>query len=541
MTKSAEWAIIYARVSGKRQLREGNGLKSQEQRCRQYAKMKGYTVIAVFKEKATTGYTQNRPEMEEMLAFLKRQAAGVVVIVDDPKRWARNVIAHFSLKDEVIKRGGRLESPSFLFEDTPIGRYTETIYAAGAELERNQNKEQVLNRMRARLEMGFWPFPPPPGYVWRRHPSYKKVLALDEPKAAVIKQVLEEFAYGSIPSKMAIVRRLTESGYFAKPKFPSLALGHVDRILGNILYTGYLEYPSWQVPLRKAHHPALITMATYKRIQERLAGNDQSFSRKDERSEFPLRNFVLCNSCGYTLTASWSHGEYSRYAYYHCRKRLCPMYGKTIPIKVMEERFRGLLRNLRSTDSGIETIRGLLHEEWRSLSAEVERKRSERPKRIAAIGSEIGTLVDRLVEVSSKTAVRAIEERIETMELQRLELQAGSDEDKYAGVDVGTAIERGLEAVENPLLAWETGTFKTKRILQSHIFASPIRHDRNSGFGTPDLRLPFLISTTVSHPNFRLVDLAEISWNRLLEEIIQLGVELGDFPDTQIAGTDTIG
>lgn len=41
-------ALVYCRVSTKRQKEEGHGLDSQEHRCRQYAAAKGYEVEAVF-------------------------------------------------------------------------------------------------------------------------------------------------------------------------------------------------------------------------------------------------------------------------------------------------------------------------------------------------------------------------------------------------------------------------------------------------------------------------------------------------------------
>ena len=41
-------AVIYCRVSSKSQEEEGHGLESQETRCREHARLKGYTVEAVF-------------------------------------------------------------------------------------------------------------------------------------------------------------------------------------------------------------------------------------------------------------------------------------------------------------------------------------------------------------------------------------------------------------------------------------------------------------------------------------------------------------
>lgn len=44
--KTNQKAIVYARVSTKRQSLEGNGLSSQETRCREYAGYRGHEVIA---------------------------------------------------------------------------------------------------------------------------------------------------------------------------------------------------------------------------------------------------------------------------------------------------------------------------------------------------------------------------------------------------------------------------------------------------------------------------------------------------------------
>ena len=45
-------AVIYCRVSGAKQVREGDGLKSQETRCREYARYKAYEVAEVFTDGA---------------------------------------------------------------------------------------------------------------------------------------------------------------------------------------------------------------------------------------------------------------------------------------------------------------------------------------------------------------------------------------------------------------------------------------------------------------------------------------------------------
>jgi DNA invertase Pin-like site-specific DNA recombinase len=108
-------AAIYCRVSSTKQTTRGDGLGSQETRCRQYAKYKGFDVVRVFTDDMS-GSISTRPGMKAMLAFL-RQHRGTphVVIIDDISRLARGLEAHLKLRADISGAGGRLESPSIEF------------------------------------------------------------------------------------------------------------------------------------------------------------------------------------------------------------------------------------------------------------------------------------------------------------------------------------------------------------------------------------------------------------------------------------------
>ena len=66
-------AVLYCRVSSNAQLRKGDGLGSQETRCRQYAQSKGFEVVNVFLDEGASGGMIDRPGMRAMLQFLKAQ------------------------------------------------------------------------------------------------------------------------------------------------------------------------------------------------------------------------------------------------------------------------------------------------------------------------------------------------------------------------------------------------------------------------------------------------------------------------------------
>nr|WP_319390403.1 recombinase family protein [uncultured Cohaesibacter sp.] len=70
---------------------------------------------------------------------------------------------------------------NFNFEDTPEGKFLETILAATGTLEREQNARQVRQKMKARVEQGFWVNRAPVGYKYVRSPRGGKELKFDEP------------------------------------------------------------------------------------------------------------------------------------------------------------------------------------------------------------------------------------------------------------------------------------------------------------------------------------------------------------------------
>ena len=171
-------AIIYCRVSSSRQVSEGHGLSSQETRCREFAGHKHYKVVQVFHEEGVTGSLLDRPQMKEMLAFLKqhKRQQPHVVIIDDISRLARDMETHIKLRASIQDAGGKLESPSIEFGEDSDSRLVEHLLASVAAHQREKNTEQVTNRMRARMMGGYWVFQAPKGYRYEKKEGHGKIL-----------------------------------------------------------------------------------------------------------------------------------------------------------------------------------------------------------------------------------------------------------------------------------------------------------------------------------------------------------------------------
>ncbi len=186
-------SYIYTRVSSKKQNKCGDGLKSQETRCREYARYKGYTVLDVYCDDLT-GKTASRKGIRHLIKLLKAQRGKkqFIVIIDDVTRFARNVRTHEDLRDEIRAAGGILESPAIKFGYTADDRAFEYVAATFSQYKSEQNAEQTVTRMRSRLLNGYWPFQPPIGYKHQKVKGHKgKVLVLDEPLLPSSRKVLK--------------------------------------------------------------------------------------------------------------------------------------------------------------------------------------------------------------------------------------------------------------------------------------------------------------------------------------------------------------
>ena len=235
--------------------------------------------------------------MVALLSYLDAQPhKSYVIIFDDLKRFARDRDFHWVLRRELAARKAIPKCLNFNFEDTPEGEFIETIMAAQGHLEREQNRRQVIQKMKARVENGYWVFTAPKGYkhVPDRENGGKK-LVQEEPLASTICTALEGFATGRFASQAEVRRFLEADPYFPKDrKDGSVRAMTITRLLKKVVYAGYVEAPKWGVSVRKGKHEGLISFEQFERIQDILDGKKRMMpERVDYDEDFPLRGFVV--------------------------------------------------------------------------------------------------------------------------------------------------------------------------------------------------------------------------------------------------------
>ncbi len=487
-------AVIYARVSSSAQVRRGQGLGSQETRCREFARMKSYDVDRVFVDEAVSGGITTRPGMQAMLAYLREHAytQNFVVVIDDISRLARDIKAHLDLREAIASAGARLESPSVEFGEDSDSILVENLLASVSQHQRQKNAEQTKNRMRARAMNGYWVFWAPRGYRFAHQPGQGKVLVRDEPLAAIITEALEGFASGRFGSQVEVKRFLER-----QPDYPKdLPTGEIRNqrvkdLLTQPLYAGYLELPRWGVTFRKAQHEGLIALATYERIQERLRVRTKAPARKDISADLPLRGFVLCADCAMPLTACWSTSKTGdKHPYYLCPTKGCSSYRKSIRRTDLESDFDTIIAQITPDRKTFERFVGSLDALARGERAASDTSRAELKTRMAEIDEQIETLLDRIVEGQSESLVASYERRVEKLSREKLllaeKLSAKANETRIPS----QKFEPALRFLENPMKLWCSDKPTQKQAVMKMLFEGRPAYKKKEGVRTPIYTCP---------------------------------------------------
>ncbi len=499
-------AVIYCRVSSKAQTKRGDGLNSQETRCREYSKYKGYTVNQVFTDDLT-GKSANRPGLNALLAFLKADRKNsYVVVIDDLSRFARRVPLHFELRETIALAGGILESPSVELRDDADGELHEYILASVSQHQSRKNAKQTLNRMQARCFNGYWVFQPPMGYKYEKVEGHGKLLVRNEPIASLIQEALEGYASGRFDAQVE-VKRFLES----KPDFPKdlpngeIRSQRITDILTRVTYAGYIEVPNWDIPLRKGHHEGLITLATHQRIQNRIKGGVKSPMRKDINADFPLRGFIVCGDCESPLTACWSKSKTGKkHPYYLCHNRACDSHRKSIRRDQVEGEFEALLRTLKPTEGIFNLTKALFKTVWDWNLQQAGTVKKSMKNEIIQIDLQIEGLVDRIIDSTSPTAIGAYEKRIAKLEREKHltaeKLKNGSA--KKASPE--RIFELAYRFLSNPWILWSSKNLADKKTVLKLAFSRRLPYCREKGFRTPEISLPFKLLEDMKMQNLEM-------------------------------------
>ncbi len=479
--------LIYARVSSKRQELDGSGLQSQEGRCLADLQSVKIPHLKTFRDSFSGGGDfMRRPAMRELLAYTDAHPhKKFVVVFDDLKRFARDAKFHFELKTALKIRDIKLRCLNYNFDESPEGQFAELIFAGHSELERHQNARQVIQKMKARLDLGYWPFAGRRGYDMLKNPMHGKLHVANKEGRTSMREALEGFASGKLLRKVDVARFLFERGFWKKSKRTAEHFSdEASVLLQDVFHAGYVEYPPWGVARRKGQHKGIISLETFELIQKRLQREEtKARVRTDISPEFPLRGLLLCPGCSNKLTGAISKGRSKTYSYYYCVQKGCPLYAKALSKADVERDFRNLLQRNRLKDDVDELLQLTFDRVWREEVHDLKRQQLLKERQHQGLREKVRELSELARTTRLDEVRRAYEEQIEET-LNEIK-QGGPTAAKHdLGVPYRTALDKSTTLLKNPVTIWDKVGVIEKHRLFFFLFEKKLEYTKGYGYRT---------------------------------------------------------
>lgn len=480
--------LVYARVSSKKQETEGSGLDSQEQRCVSRLLSIKVPHTRSFRDSFSGGGDfMNRPAMRELLAHIDANShQRFIVIFDDLSRFARDVVFHFQLRTAFRQRDVMLLCLNYNFDESDEGEYVETILAGKAQLDRKQNRRQVIQKMKARMDSGYWAFARKRGYDMIKDPIHGKIAVPNRDGLKILAPALEAFANGKLIRQVDVARYLVERKFWIR-RNPEEYKTQVKTLLTDPFYAGYIEYPKWDVERRLGQHKALISQSTFEAIQARLnKPHTSSRVRLDISPEFPLRGLINC-SCGSSLTAAYSKSSKGkRHPYYWCRNKPCGLYGKSIRRDDIEAGFKKVLDQGKLKPEIAKVLSAIFDKVWNEEMNGLARNERVLIQDIDTLEDKVRKLTELAYKAQNARLRAAYEKQVEEViqELDDKQGRIGSEID--LDVPYRTALRKATALVKNPYSVWKKLELLDQHELFFFIFDDKIVYSKNEGYRTSE-------------------------------------------------------
>ncbi|QJT94802.1 recombinase family protein [Wolbachia endosymbiont of Diaphorina citri] len=344
---------IYTRKSNEDGLEQKfNSLDAQRVACEKYIKSReGWVILAKrYDDGGYSGKNLERPAIKELFEDVKGGEVDCVVVYT-LDRLSRETKDSIEVTSFFRRHRVNFVAVTQIFDNnTPMGKFVQTVLSGAAQLEREMIVERVKNKIATSKEHGLWmggtlPF----GYDVK-----DKELIINEKEAKTVKHIFER--YVELKSMAELARELNREGYRTKGKSDIFKKATVRRIITNPIYTGKIRHYEKEY---EGKHEAIIEEEKWQKAQELI--RNQPY-RKARYEEALLKGIIKCKSCDVNMTLTYSKKENKRYRYYICNNHLrgkgCESINRTIVAGEVEKEV------MRKTEQLYEKW----GEEWKNLS-----------------------------------------------------------------------------------------------------------------------------------------------------------------------------
>jgi len=293
---------IYVRVSTEEQAQEGYSIRAQEQKLKDFARIKDWSIYKIYADEGISGKNiTQRPAINEMLSDIQSgQLKNVVVYKID--RLTRSTADLIYLVDLFNQYDCSFNSLSESIDtQTASGRMFLKIIGIFAEFERENIIERVKLGLEKKVKEGYSLCSRTASYGYTRKDG-DKIQTINEKEAQVVREIFDMYVNQGM-TLFAIAK------HFNILKIPTKEgntwfITTVRRILTNGNLVGNVRHHI--IDGRANHeyegqHEAIIKEKLFNEAQKLLAKNEKISRTKKPKYENYFSGFLVCSQCGRKL------------------------------------------------------------------------------------------------------------------------------------------------------------------------------------------------------------------------------------------------
>ena len=405
--------VMYLRKSSEGEDAQAKSLPDQRAECYKYAKYHNLEIAEVIEESASAWTSGNRPKFKAMIKDI-RKGKYDGILAYHPDRLSRNMLEAGKIID-LLDNGEilSLKFPTLEIENTGNGKLLLGILFTMAKSYTDHQSEVVQRGVDSNHAQGKSNGVEKWGYSRNIATGYYEPNDSFEAIKEGWNMRLEGHTLNDV-IKFWKEKKVSRTPVVSKRnKNPRTVYLHdknqASRIFKDPFYFGILIQAGKEKDLRTeygANFKPMISEQDYETVQ----GMSESKNRRlfkmptiHSKTFLPLRGMVICNNCESVMVVGASKGKTSKYLYYRCENKECPV--KSIRAKYIFEPLYQILDSLEFSDK-----------EYDEYSHYIGRNSEER---INSLKIERRSLQSRL---------NAVERKIESLHKSYLSLSENSPE-----------------------------------------------------------------------------------------------------------------
>lgn len=293
---------IYVRVSTEEQAKEGFSIRAQEQKLKDYARIKEWAIHKIYIDEGISGKNiTDRPQINQLIKDIKKGLIKNVLIfkIDRLTRNTSDLIYLINLFNEYNCAFNSLcES---IDTQTPSGRMFIKIIGIFAEFERENIVERTKLGFERKVKEGYSLCTRTASYGYTRNIG-DKIQKINEKEAVIVREVFDMFVHHG-KSFLDIAKNLNERNIPTKENSVWIARS-IRNMLTNCNYIGKVRYATKDEERNfevQGNHEPIISNELYEEAQELISKISKKSYTKRPKEENYFSGVLYCAKCGARL------------------------------------------------------------------------------------------------------------------------------------------------------------------------------------------------------------------------------------------------